>query len=108
MKLRLASVACLIAALGFLGCPQPSPKQPEPQPAVITDTESCGPACTVLMGLGCDEGMPIEVPIGDGGVRLATCGEVCRNTQDNGVWLNPQCVMKISSCSQVESCALKK
>lgn len=87
------------------GCPSTSSK-PLPQPAVIVDTNECGPACVHLMELGCEEGLPVEVPADGGGTRLASCGEVCKNTQDHGVWLNPKCVQTIKSCADVESCAV--
>lgn len=89
-----------------LGCP--APQQPLPQPAVITDTEHCGPACTHLMELGCPEGFPISVATGDGGTRQASCVEYCKNTQDQGIWLNPSCVETITTCSQIEDCAIIK
>lgn len=89
---------------------RPTKVQPEPQPPVITDTEHCAPACVHLMELGCEEGFPIAVPDPDfdGGTRSVSCAEWCKSTQDNGVWLNPTCVEKITSCGQIESCAVAK
>ena len=102
--MRTLKIAALVSLLALVSCK--GAVQPEPQPAVITDSEHCGPACVHLMDLGCEEGFPIPVALQDGGTRMAPCSEMCINTQSKGVWLNPVCVEKISKCDQIENCAI--
>lgn len=92
--------------------------EPTPDPPVVTDQAMCGAACDRLNLLGCEEGKPIDMYVEcaptsgcgggmecyDGGC-YTTCAEFCVQTEDQGVWLQPGCVMNILSCDQLEQCA---
>lgn len=105
-KFFAALVIATTMALGCVGCPNISP-QPVPIPAVINDTDKCGPACKHIgpSELNCEEGMPGK--FADGGTY--TCEEYCVNAQSNehiNVWLNPSCVVNVKTCNEIESCAI--
>jgi hypothetical protein len=56
-------------------------------------------------GLGCAEGQPVydsTLP-GDAGVPNESCTQFCEKQQANGVFINPRCVMQVTSCSQIET-----
>ncbi len=60
-------------------------------------------------GLGCEEGNPVydsDRP-GPAGVPNKTCTDFCVEQQNNGVFINPRCVMKVKSCDEVEMARLK-
>ena len=90
----LRIVALLLLALGMGG----ATCQPVNPPIVIepTGTENCAAACQHLVELGCPEGDPLE----DG----TSCTKFCEDTQRSGHPLNPTCVMKMSSCSELNGC----
>lgn len=96
---RLFTVLVVLVTLGCGG-----KRIPEPRPATITDSASCDPACEHLRDLRCEEGNDIHMPDD----TKVTCAQWCKETQSNGVWLNPKCVEKITQCSQIETCAEKK
>lgn len=83
----------LIAQVGCSGC-SGSKISPLPNPAVITDSNMCAPACAHLRELHCPQGEPLS----DG----TSCETVCVETQKHGVWLNPTCVVTLQECSQLE------
>ena len=100
-----------------LGCPPTT--EITPVPIVITDTDACGPACDTLIRLNCSEGKPITMKqkcdagctVGqycdrDGGFCTTPCKKFCEDTQHAGVWLDPSCVVNITSCDQVNKCPL--
>lgn len=86
-----------LAMAGGCSC-EPTRKLPEPRPPVLTDTHLCAAACEHIKD--CDEGKPLP----DG----TTCEQLCTHLQDNGVWLQPACVMQVKSCAEIEQCELKK
>jgi hypothetical protein len=56
-------------------------------------------------GLGCAEGMSFHSSIlpGEAGVMNMTCTAFCQHQQANGVFINPRCVMQVTSCSEIEA-----
>lgn len=92
----------LSAILVLVGCPTDPAKSPNPIPA--PDSNLCGAMCDYLVQLGCEEGKPLydsDLP-GPRGVPNETCENWCIKTQDHGIFLNPRCVMKASSCLNIE------
>lgn len=60
-------------------------------------------------GLGCQEGMSVyssTLP-GEAGVMNMTCTAFCQHQQANGVFINPRCVMQVTSCAQIEAARAK-
>jgi hypothetical protein len=103
---RLFPLTALV--LGFLGC-QPTPPDPV-TPVPAPDSASCDDMCKHIGpkdqgGLGCEEGSPVydsDVP-GPKDVPNESCGDFCRKQQAQGVHLNPKCVVKVTSCDQIDT-----
>jgi hypothetical protein len=60
-------------------------------------------------GLGCPEGQPVydsTLP-GEAGVPNETCTAFCQRQQANLVFINPRCVMQVTSCDQIEAARQK-
>lgn len=108
-------VFVLAAVFGTLlgGCP---PVPPNPNPPTPPDSGSCAAACSHLRTLGCEEGQPIEMGTKcsanadcgstqycEQGSCKTSCEVFCKETQLNGVWLNPSCVVSIGACSDIET-----
>ena len=104
----------MIGSVGYLGCPH---TEVTPMPPTVTDQNLCPAACANLQKLGCDEGKPIDMKracLKDGdcdtnqscsaGTCTASCEAFCRSTENEGVWLDPGCVSRITSCKQIDSC----
>ena len=96
-KLILMCLALLVMAPDC-GPPTPVPP-PVPTPPVPPDTDKCVSACANLTKLHCSEGDPIKMSDGS----VVTCEQFCRDTQNQGVYLNPDCVSKVTKCSDVET-----
>lgn len=97
-----------------------------PNPPVITDQHACSAACSNLEQLGCDEARPINMGrvckiVTDckgldgqpdkrqeciAGTCTTSCTNFCIETENQGVWLDPVCVSKITECKQIDSCPL--
>jgi hypothetical protein len=96
-----------------------------PNPPVVTDQSDCASACDNLKFLGCKEGNPIDMGttchvdadckdvhgVTDTtqacsalGTCMTTCVNFCTVTENQGVWLDPSCVAKVTSCDQIEQC----
>jgi hypothetical protein len=114
MKNIIHKLACAVAFVAILlytnGCGNSSLNW---SPASVPDTEYCAAACEHIgsddAGLSCEEGKPIEMQQGgcDAGVNDTTCVscvKFCYDTQQQGVWLNPKCVVNIKSCDQIDNC----
>lgn len=115
----LATVAWVASVPFLITCKQGT--EVTPQPPVITDQHMCSSACARLYSLKCEEGDPIDmkkscesssdcVP-GQYCIRHTchvSCEDFCVDTENAGVWLDPTCVSKIVSCSQVNSCPGEK
>jgi hypothetical protein len=86
---------CTLCLLGLLlaGCP-PQDTIPEPVIPEVEGTEWCKRAEENLLALGCPEGQPTKK-----GKRFA---DVCRETQDNGIDLNPKCLAGVKACSEID------
>jgi hypothetical protein len=90
--------------VALLGCPQQAVSPPTPAP----DTDLCGSMCNYLLLLGCEEGKPVydsDIPVAPGhspGDPNESCEQFCQKQQDNGIFLNPRCVMKAKSCLEIE------
>lgn len=81
---------CVVLALVLAGCAFNVEPRTDP---VVAD---CAAACERLEALDCPEAEPTP-----GG---ATCVQVCRNTENSPVTLNPACVVGINTCEQIEDC----
>jgi hypothetical protein len=100
-----------------------------PNPPVVTDQGDCVAACDNLKTLGCEQAQPIDMGttckvdadcLGpDGatdkfqtcsalGTCMVTCANFCVSTENQGVWLDPTCVKKVTACDQVEQCPAPK
>lgn len=81
-------------------CTPPSPVPPPiPAPPTPPNSDRCVNACSHLTLLKCPEAEPIK--LADGSV--VTCEQFCRETQQQGVWLNPACVETVKTCAEVET-----
>ena len=81
---------------------------------VPPDTNLCAAACQHIGpvdagGIGCEEGEPLydSNKPGPEGVPNETCTEFCEHQQGQGVFVNPRCLMQITSCDQIESARAK-
>lgn len=107
----MSELSKLIFVLCLLGC-HPQDVKPDPNPTpnpapVVSDCEAMcqhiGP--TKDGGLGCEEGNPIydsDLP-GTPGVPNESCTTFCEKQQENGVDLNPRCVVSVKSCGEIET-----
>lgn len=94
-------------------------------PPVITDQSSCAAACNHMASLECEEAEPINMGTAchvdvdcknvDGmsdpsqtcsptGTCTTSCTNFCIAIENQGVWLDPECVAKITSCNQISTC----
>lgn len=113
-----------VFAVAVLGCPKGGVFI-TPQPPKVNDQASCVAACANLKYLGCSQANPIDMETkckSDAdckdlngntdakqqcsalGSCIVTCTNFCSDTEDQGVWLDPTCVAKVTSCDQIESC----
>lgn len=74
--------------------------KPPPVPIDPGDSEMCLAACSRMEALGCEEGKPLE----DG----TSCVKFCVETQAAGHALNPTCLSKINSCSEIDHCNVNR
>jgi hypothetical protein len=99
----------LLSFLGLIGCP-PLRQAPSPSPTVPPDSDLCGAMCKHIGpraqgGLGCEEGESVydsDRP-GKRGVPNKSCEDFCREQQAHGVFVNPRCIMKVETCSEIEA-----
>lgn len=130
---RITKRVTVLSAVGFLlvltgsDCKTTEPGNITPVPPVITDSGDCAAACNNLARLKCEEGAPIDMGkscqdasqctsapgdskqyCGTNGHCMVTCQDFCVDTQGKGVWLDPACVAKITSCDQINSCPTPK
>lgn len=117
---KYTTVAIIVISMIFVGCRQ----EPgvTPQPPVVTDQMLCPVACEHIgaKGLNCEEGQPVDMKIAcketidcKKGTCVAetchvSCEQVCIDTENAGVWLDPGCVSNISSCDQIDMCPLAR
>ncbi len=94
-------------------------------PGVIVDQGDCQLACGHMASMGCSQSQPVGMPgtcrantdckgpdgapdqfqtCSAAGTCMVTCTNLCISTENNGVWLNPACILGITSCDQVDSC----
>ena len=100
----LLSVTLLLTA-----CPSGVPA-PTPRVIPAADSDLLGAMCKHIGpkaqgGLGCEEGLPLydsDVP-GPVDVPNVSCEDAYRKMQANGVALNPRCVLKVTSCADIEN-----
>jgi hypothetical protein len=79
---------------------------PVPHPSPAPDSTYCAQMCAHIgpSGLGCLEGNPVydsSLP-GPRGVPNESCADFCTKQEANGVFINPKCVMKVTSCADIE------
>ena len=112
---KISAFSIILIVSVFLGCPHPT--EITPMPPTVTDQDQCTPACVHLRELNCDEGKPIDMKKScytdhdcDShqdclfGRCTVPCEDFCRATENEGVFLDPTCVVKITSCDQIDSC----
>lgn len=100
MKTQILAIAALLL---LTACPASNPA-PTPRVVPAADSDLLGAMCQHLKALKCEEGNDVydsDVP-GPKDVPNTTCEAAYRKMQDNGVWLNPKCVLKVTSCDQIE------
>ncbi len=68
---------------------------PRPQPIPV-DTYMCELAERHLIALNCPEGRPTK--------RGKPFAEVCKELQDNGIFVNPKCLSLVETCAGVDVC----
>lgn len=104
--MRLPLLATLLLLL--LGCPA-TREAPTPSPKPVPDTELIPEMCRHIGpvsegGLGCDEGNPTynsDLP-GPPGVPNQSCVDFYTELQDRGYFVNPRCILLVTSCDQIE------
>lgn len=97
----------MLISLLFLGfdcsgkqpIPQPVPVKPQPTP-IVTGTNYCDKAQENLLRLNCVEGHSTK--------KGKPFAQFCRETQENGIFINPKCLSEITDCGQVDSCTPTK
>jgi hypothetical protein len=98
MKLHALPVLAIL----MLGCPV-DPPVPPPNPP--PDTNLCAAMCNHLKKLGCEEGKPVynnDQP-GPKDIPNQSCADNCTELQTKGFFVNPKCVMTVTTCSQIEA-----
>lgn len=105
MNLKPLLFAAAVVTLVCACPPSRDPAPPKPRPA--PDTELCGAVCKHIgpEGLNCEEGQPVydsDKP-GPKGVPNESCEEFCALQQNNGVVLNPKCLLLVKSCDEIEA-----
>ena len=95
--MKLAAVVSSSILLATFACQQPSvsPAGPHPTPVVV-DTDLCDAAEAKLIELGCPEGRPTK--------RGERFGDVCRELQNAGIFVNPRCLSTLVTCAGVDVC----
>lgn len=85
MGMRALVVAIVLA--GACACWPPPPRTP---------SAGCEQACQRLGELGCEEALPLP----DG----TSCASFCDQTERAGHALDVECVMRVESCEEIDSC----
>lgn len=98
------SLLGLLLCVSLAGCPG-SIDQPVSPPIKPPDTNLCAKMCDHLMELGCEEAKPVYNSDKPGPVDVPnqTCTDFCEELQNNGVSVNPRCVLKAPACEQIET-----
>jgi hypothetical protein len=99
MKKLVLMCLALLAMAPDCGPPTGPTPPPVPPPPVPPNTEQCVDACANLKKLKCPEAEPIKMSDGS----AVTCEQFCRDTQGQGVYLNPACVATVTTCGEVET-----
>jgi hypothetical protein len=68
---------------------------PHPTP-LVTDTDSCDAAQKNLLKLNCALGQPTA--------KGLSFGDFCRQTQNNGIEIDPKCLAGITDCESANLC----
>jgi hypothetical protein len=88
------------AILALTACPT----TPKPHYVPAKDSDLLGAMCAHLKVLGCEEGQDVydsDNP-GPAGVPNTTCEAEYIKIQSNGTYLNPKCLLKVTSCGEIE------
>lgn len=99
LKSIILILSLLLLAPDCSGPVTQKPVQPKPTP-IVTDTEQCDLAQINLLRLRCPEGNPTK--------KGKTFSDFCKETQNNGIFLNPKCLATLTDCSQIDSCTNSK
>ena len=94
-RLCLLGLLCVFSAIFPAACAG-SDVIPEPVIPVVTGSEWCERAEKNLLALGCPEGEPTK--------KGKSFAEFCRETQENGISVNPECLAGIKSCDAISAC----
>jgi hypothetical protein len=81
-----------VPILFVMACSATPAPQPGPRPL---DASACDAACAHLRDLSCEEGLVLQ----DG----TTCEAFCHDTASAGHNLNPDCLLTIKACSEIDS-----
>src|SRR5262245_18383449 len=92
--MKRLSLLVILLSIVLSGCPEQDGVIPEPVIPKVAGSEWCEKAEQNLLALGCPEGQPTKK-----GKRFA---DVCRETQENGVNLNAECLAKVKSCDSLD------
>jgi len=97
MSSRVRATAILLVAAVFgAGCATKDGGTTADGTGASDLQRSCEAFCQHLRALGCPEGQPLE--------SGTSCEKFCVDTQAAGHDLQIACVLKIQSCSQLQSC----
>lgn len=92
----------LFIFLFISGCNTPEPISPKPTP-IVTDTNLCGDAQVHLEELSCikkDEPFTKRDKL--------SFKQFCEQTHHSGIFLNPKCLISITSCEEIDTCTNSK
>jgi len=86
------------ASLALAGCPEPEVPVHGDKPLDAGSPADCKAACDRMRALKCPEGQPDD--------EGNTCETVCEHVESSGtVTLDPVCVTKIKSCTDIDRCS---
>lgn len=92
---RIFLLSFSLLFLGFDCSLPPTDTTPRPEP-VVKGTDYCSAAEKHLLAIHCSEGNPTK--------KGKSFTDFCKETQQNGIFLNPECLSKITSCDQIDAC----
>ena len=88
-----------LVLLSFIGCA--AQQQPSASPVPVT-ASACTSAQQNLSSLQCDNGHGGH--LGDPTAKGKSWEQLCLDDASNGIDLNPTCITKAKSCTEVNSC----
>jgi nitrous oxide reductase accessory protein NosL len=98
---RILSLGLLVG-LFLAACPGNNPAVPPRPTPVVVDTDQCAAAEANLKAQHC---IPVDQPYTKKGKSFT---QFCQDKQAQGIFLNPACLAKVTSCDQVDACTGSK